>query len=91
MKAGVFVVALCAAVPAARADFKLSDAAVEIGLTYDHAPTHFPGQRDAVIGTGLHVTDRNGVFAKVLMTILAPADYSPDSPYSVTTAPAGRR
>lgn len=45
---------------------------IEIGLEYSVSPIRFDGEVDPVVATGVHVTDRNGLFTRALVMFLFP-------------------
>jgi hypothetical protein len=63
---------LCASTTSAAADVYPDDAVIEVGLEYAQSPIRFDDEREAVVATSLHFTDRNGVFARELARFLDP-------------------
>lgn len=55
----------------AHADVYLSDPTIEVGVMYNAAPTRLGSERKAMIGTAVHVTDRNGVFSQYIADVFA--------------------
>ncbi len=57
---------LCGLIGRASADVRFSDPYFAVGVQYAYAPVHLPGEREPVIGTSIHVTDRNGLYGKLI-------------------------
>ena len=79
MKWSVAVLACWVATPA-RAEVFLGDPVIEVGAEYGSGPLHFGGQFDPVQTTAIHVTDRNGLFAKAVFKTLGADQGAPLDP-----------
>ncbi len=81
MRAWIAASLLCIA-NVAHGEVFLDDSTIELSAEYTYQPVTFANQTEASTGTGIHVEDRNGVFARFVVKMLRGAtDRSVDDPY----------